>query len=711
MKFKNISFFSLVFLTLGLMSLILITQLFTNKSIFALKKSNLQAVETFKINNRLQKIANFSFDLQSKLGNPNLVADEFRRIRLTDSLTMLGYNASILINELGENNFTKNIDWYVTDQLGLSFQILANHQYGKLAKQAVYADSLRSSNPGEKIYSNCLEIQKSLENSLQQVLTTNSNLAGKLSGYNRILAVFAILAVIILATLVIRKQSQQLVLIENLKNAESAALKSKNAKEEFLANMSHELRTPLNALIGFGNLLSETNLDEKQKEYLKIIQSGSNNLLNIVNDVLDLSKIEAGKLEFKKEPFNLEALFKNLELLFSDAISQKSLYYQWYIDHNIPKVLKGDADRLQQVLINLISNGIKFTNTGGLKINTALVWSENSTNEVKIGITVKDTGVGIPSEKIQSVFERFEQLENVTTRQHGGTGLGLTIVKNLVEKMGGSMSVYSEEGKGSEFSFTCIFEKCSEKEVEKDDYVVAEAPELHSYSILIVEDNKANQLFLKYLLEKYKPAVFFADDGLQAIELLKNNKYDLILMDIQMPKLDGFDTLSKIKKDFKAVPPVIAMTAYVSEQDIKKCREAGFDDYIAKPIDESALIEKILSFLPSVYNNSNNNDSLTYLKTLVGDDDVVIKEILTEMKTQWKLDVQDLWAAVEAGNQEGAKRVLHRIKSTFSPLGSDSTVYQFIIKETSLLNKENIISLDSCKRFIQGIRETTSDIF
>jgi len=711
MKFKTISFFSLVFLTLGLMSLILITQLFTNKSIFALKKSNLQAVETFKINNRLQKIANFSFDLQSKLGNPNLVADEFRRIRLTDSLTMLGYNASILINELGENNFTKNIDWYVTDQLGLSFQILANHQYGKLAKQAVYADSLRSSNPGEKIYSNCLEIQKSLENSLQQVLTTNSNLAGKLSGYNRILAVFAILAVVILATLVIRKQSQQLVLIENLKNAESAALKSKNAKEEFLANMSHELRTPLNALIGFGNLLSETNLDEKQKEYLKIIQSGSNNLLNIVNDVLDLSKIEAGKLEFKKEPFNLEALFKNLELLFSDAISQKSLYYQWYIDHNIPKVLKGDADRLQQVLINLISNGIKFTNTGGLKINTALVWSENSTNEVKIGITVKDTGVGIPSEKIQSVFERFEQLENVTTRQHGGTGLGLTIVKNLVEKMGGSMSVYSEEGKGSEFSFTCIFEKCSEKEVEKDDYVVAEAPELHSYSILIVEDNKANQLFLKYLLEKYKPAVFFADDGLQAIELLKNNKYDLILMDIQMPKLDGFDTLSKIKKDFKAVPPVIAMTAYVSEQDIKKCREAGFDDYIAKPIDESALIEKILSFLPSVYNNSNNNDSLTYLKTLVGDDDVVIKEILTEMKTQWKLDVQDLWAAVEAGNQEGAKRVLHRIKSTFSPLGSDSTVYQFIIKETSLLNKENIISLDSCKRFIQGIRETTSDIF
>ncbi|HRN47388.1 MAG TPA: response regulator [Niabella sp.] len=643
------------------MSLILITQLFTNKSIFALKKSNLQAVETFKINNRLQKIANFSFDLQSKLGNPNLVADEFRRIRLTDSLTMLGYNASILINELGENNFTKNIDWYVTDQLGLSFQILANHQYGKLAKQAVYADSLRSSNPGEKIYSNCLEIQKSLENSLQQVLTTNSNLAGKLSGYNRILAVFAILAVVILATLVIRKQSQQLVLIENLKNAESAALKSKNAKEEFLANMSHELRTPLNALIGFGNLLSETNLDEKQKEYLKIIQSGSNNLLNIVNDVLDLSKIEAGKLEFKKEPFNLEALFKNLELLFSDAISQKSLYYQWYIDHNIPKVLKGDADRLQQVLINLISNGIKFTNTGGLKINTALVWSENSTNEVKIGITVDDTGVGIPSEKIQSVFERFEQLENVTTRQHGGTGLGLTIVKNLVEKMGGSMSVYSEEGKGSEFSFTCIFEKCSEKEVEKDDYVVAEAPELHSYSILIVEDNKANQLFLKYLLEKYKPAVFFADDGLQAIELLKNNKYDLILMDIQMPKLDGFDTLSKIKKDFKAVPPVIAMTAYVSEQDIKKCREAGFDDYIAKPIDESALIEKILSFLPSVYNNSNNNDSLTYLKTLVGDDDVVIKEILTEMKTQWKLDVQDLWAAVEAGNQEGAKRVLHRI--------------------------------------------------
>ncbi|MBK7098098.1 MAG: hypothetical protein IPH58_06760 [Sphingobacteriales bacterium] len=401
------------------MSLILITQLFTNKSIFALKKSNLQAVETFKINNRLQRIANFSFDLQSKLGNPNLEADEFRRIRLTDSLTMLGYNTSILINEFGENKFTKNIDKYVTDQLNLSFQILANHQNGKLPKHALFVDSLRSANLGEKIYSNCLEVQKSLENSLQQALTSNSDLAGKLSGFSRILATLAIIAVVVMATMVITRQSQLLKLIESLKIAEAAALKSKNAKEEFLANMSHELRTPLNALIGFGNLLNETNLDEKQTEYVKIIRSGNNNLLNIVNDVLDLSKIEAGKLELKKEPFYLEELFKNLELLFSTAISQKNLYYQWNIDNNIPKVLKGDADRLRQVLINLISNGIKFTNTGGLKINTALVWSDNSTNEVKIGITVKDTGIGIAAEKIQSAFERFEQLESVTTRHHG----------------------------------------------------------------------------------------------------------------------------------------------------------------------------------------------------------------------------------------------------------------------------------------------------
>ena len=683
----------MVFLALALMVLIVITQLFTNKSTQALTYGNKQAVETFKLNNRNQIIVNLSFDLQSKLSNPNLYMDEARRGRLTDSLTVMGYNTTILasaIKKSGHIDLANEINELINSQLNLCLYILVTFQTENPAKRAVLTDSLRKAQFGDKVYAKCLQVQKELENNLQNTLVTNSEQAGKLSAYSRILALVAIIAIVIMANIIIRRQSQQLKLIHELKAAESAALKSKNAKDQFLANMSHELRTPLNALVGFGNLLKGTPLNFQQKEYVNIISSSSYNLLNIVNDVLDLSKIEAGKLRIKSQPFNLQELFKNIELMFSESIADKGLLYEWHIDDKVPEMLKGDSSRLEQILVNLIGNAIKFTSNGVIRLYAGLVWTDTKQNAYKLGFTVKDTGIGIPKDKIQAVFERFEQLEHITTREHGGTGLGLTIVKSLVENLGGTISVYSEVGVGSEFNFTCVFGKVDGN--EKVEEISKKTKTLYSFDgirILAVEDNKANQVLIKHMLQKYDLNLSISPNGINAIDLLKKEKFDLILMDIQMPVMDGYTAIDKLRNELKLITPIIAMTAYVSEAEMQKCLASGFNDYLAKPIEEHALVNLISKYVAAqtvlISENGKRND-LDYLKDLLGGDGAAIDEILNEMHHQWERDRADLTSAVSAKDIREVKRILHRMKSTFSPLGPDHIIYALISAASKRIN-------------------------
>ena len=713
MKLKKTTFILMVALVIILMGMIMVTQYFTNKSTYALGTGNTQAIETFKINNGIQQLVNLSFDLESKFIRPgadNLSAN--RKASLTDSLTMLGYNSTILteaVARLNNNKNVKNLDKQVSDLLSISLEILSTDN---AKRKNILIDSLRKRQIGNTVYFICLDVQKSLENNLQQTLVTNSKEANVLSLYNKILGIFAIVAILIMTTIIIRRQVQQLQLISDLKDAEEAALKSKNAKDDFLANMSHELRTPLNALIGFGNLLSQTNLTEKQKEYMNIIQSSGYNLLNVVNDILDLSKIEAGKLKIINVPFSLTELMQDLEKMFSTAIKEKNLSYTWSSDDKIPAVLKGDPGRLKQVLINLINNGIKFTSQGGIKINIGIIWTDDTTNKLKLAFSVKDTGAGIPAEKIQTIFERFEQLEYGTTRQHGGTGLGLTIVKNIVEKLAGAISVYSEVNKGSEFNFTCIFEKIetlSAASVAKN--IISNKLTFEKASLLLVEDNFANQTLIKHILHKYKADIAFADNGYMALKMIENNSYDLILMDIQMPLMDGYSAIKEIRENMQLQVPVIAMTAYVSELEIAKCLRSGFSDYIPKPIEESVLIEKLSKFIlnKSYYKKSTAHTDLSYLKELLQGDMVAVNEVLTEVEKQWNLDKNEVATAVLSNNIGDIKRILHRVKSTFSPFGTQHKIYEHIKKgETEIIASDKIDG-DKCDVFVKIIDETLSE--
>jgi Signal transduction histidine kinase len=702
-KNKEYSFFSIVVLALALIALFVVTQFFTNKSTRALNEGNKQAVATFLINNSIQELVNLSFDLQSKFKDRNLKVNSTRISQLKDSLTMLGYNTDIITSYTSSNsheisNIIRNI---IEEQLNISESILNTHISGNVQEKNKLIDSLYKVSPGDKVYANCLTLQAFLRKNLQETLTRNSEQAGQLSLYNKILALFAIITILVMSTIIIKRQSQQLKLIAELQAAEQAALKSKNAKDEFLANMSHELRTPLNALIGFGNLLKDTPLNKQQREYVDMVRSGAQNLLNIVNDVLDLSKIEAGKLKMVHKPFNLYHLFNRLERMFSNAINEKGLHYSSYIESKVPEHVIGDSERLQQIFVNLIGNAIKFTNEGEIKVTANVVWIDEDDKYYKLGFTVKDTGIGIPKDKVAAIFERFEQLEQGVQRQYGGTGLGLTIAKNLVERMGGTISVFSEVNEGSEFNFTCILEKNTNPVSEEQSFITID--KLPEGKVLIVEDNKANQILLKHMFGKYglKPKII--DNGLEAVNLLEKETFDLIFMDIQMPEMDGYTAIGILRNEKQISTPIIAMTAYVSETEIIKCKNAGFTDYISKPVDEQLLIKTTASYLENIQNN--NHHTLNYLYELVGNDPDTVGEVVQAMKNQWELDKAELIEAFSQQDIEKVKKILHRLKSTFSPLGAEHPVYKAIGKYNFTTMENKTLDLQQCTSFIEDIEK------
>ncbi len=366
-------------------------------------------------------------------------------------------------------------------------------------------------------------------------------------------------------------------------------------KQQFLSNMSHEIRTPMNSIVGFTNVILKTELNEKQKEYIDAIKKSGESLIILINDILDLAKVDSGKMIFSQKPFSLEELILDFFCLFEPKCLEKVVEFKKMYDATIPKTLLGDAVRLRQILLNLISNAIKFTSQGGITLSISIV--NEDVKKINLEFIVIDTGIGIPENRLSHIFNNFEQASAEISEEYGGTGLGLSIVKKLVELQGGSLFVKSKVGEGSTFGFSMSFSKTDEKMSEEPALILRTGQDLGNIKVLVAEDIALNQLLIKIILNDFGFECEIADNGKILIEKLKESQYDIILMDLQMPIMNGFETTDYIRNTMKSQIPIIALTADVTSLDIEKSQNIGMNDYISKPIDEELLYSKIISQL------------------------------------------------------------------------------------------------------------------
>lgn len=461
--------------------------------------------------------------------------------------------------------------------------------------------------------------------------------------------------------------------------AEEAKQKAEDAvkaKQQFLSNMSHEIRTPMNAIIGFTKVVLKTDLSVKQREYLQAIKVSGDALIVLINDILDLAKVDSGKMTFEARPFKMAESISSMLHLFETKIQEKNLKLIKEYDANIPEVLLGDPVRLHQIILNLVSNALKFTNKGFIRVSVKLL--EQDKDSVTINFSVTDTGIGIADYKIEKIFENFQQATSGTSRLFGGTGLGLAIVKQLVEAQKGSIIVKSELMKGSVFSFTLNFLKTHEESfVEKNSLEIN--TDIKNIKVLVVEDIALNQLLMKTLLDEFGFERDIASNGKIAIEKLEANTYDIILMDLQMPEMNGFEATEYIRNEMKSNIPIIALTADVTTADVAKCVAVGMNDYIAKPVDERVLYSKIMELLRAsnikkLNKNLKTTDvikhtNLTYLLQKTKSDKELMMEIISLYLEQTPSLIMTMKQSLRDKDWHALHATAHKMIPSFSIVG------------------------------------------
>ncbi|MBL7729702.1 MAG: response regulator [Chitinophagaceae bacterium] len=696
MKGPGRFFLWIALLTAGLLFSITVAQIVTQKSLSRLRIGNMQATSAIMMNNRLQEMVNLAFELETAILTEKQPGRLAARSGIRDSLARLEYNIGILEKTWPDSSLSvtlQKLAGFVKSQIAISFSVIKAADEKDSRLHARLADTLRSNHSGDSIYTSAISFQKQLEQNLNRTTTRNSDVAIQLSFLNRLLAGVALLAILILATIIIRRQVKQLALIRDLEAARKAALQSAEAKDQFLANMSHEIRTPLNAIKGFGRILSQTPLTEEQQQYASLIAKASRNLLAIVNDILDFSKIEAGNLILQKLKFSLHEVIREVELMFKQQAAEKGLILTVTGLQNLPVAVQGDPERLRQILVNLIGNAIKFTTKGKVILSLKVEAAEQAV--YKIGFSVTDSGPGIPAGKMQLIFERFEQLDYSYTRQQSGTGLGLAITKKLVEAMDGRLTVGSEVGKGSTFNVVLPFAKVKNEPGPETIAGAARLPgsiTLQGVRVLVAEDNKMNQLLVKNILAKYAAEVEIEENGENALAAVVKKSYDIVLMDVQMPGMDGITATKKLREQAGSVIPVIAMTAHVLPGERTRCLEAGMNDFLSKPLDEDVLIEMITKYCKA---NGDDTDgkapaemaggiNISYLHMVCGNDREKIKRVLAELQKQIPAEIEMLRKSIIRPDDMELKRSCHHLRSTLS-LFSEATAPMIILDELSRL--------------------------
>ena len=498
---------------------------------------------------------------------------------------------------------------------------------------------------------------------------------------------------------VVRDITQLKITNQQLITANDIAENSLRVKEQFLANMSHEIRTPMNGIIGMIDLLDQSQLNDSQHGYVGTLKKSSNILMDILNDILDLAKIEAGRMELKKSTFSLPDIVDKIHALFTPIASTNRVNLHYHINKILPLYINTDETRLIQVLSNLISNSLKFTQKGG-SIDIGFELIEELENDSIIRVDVRDSGIGISEENQKLLFKSFEQLDTSTTKSYGGTGLGLAISKQLVTLLGGQIGVFSNPGLGSTFWFTfrATFpnEEVQTQETQRIEVSKKPATDLKKKNILVVDDNLINREVASEILKNAGCKVEIAISGEEAIEKAQNQRFDIILMDIQMPGMDGIKASNEIRKlNLEHMPKIIAMTAYAMKEDESKFINLGMDDYLPKPIRAKSLIEKVLDHTSEDLLDDTSNGNLSFeiinlkvieqLKKYGGED--ILDSVYNEFNDETKPQLEECKLALANKNWDEMKKILHTLKGTSGTLGIDKVANSALELETKI--KEN----------------------
>jgi signal transduction histidine kinase/CheY-like chemotaxis protein len=567
----------------------------------------------------------------------------------------------------------------------------------------------------------------SILQTIQKIITIRQSLLAKITGsldksgkdaqrFGTILIVLVLVTGAALFWYIINIIRNQYQLIDQLHISEKKVKEAARVKENFLANMSHEIRTPMNAIIGFTHLLARRSLDPQSKKYVETIQGSGENLLSVINDILDLSKIEAGMMRIENVVFRTKELFQSVEALFCEKAADKKLSLSLEIKENVPGLLEGDAKHLTQIMVNLVGNAIKFTGKGSVRIE---VNNEGITDDrVQLGIIVSDTGIGINRSKLTGIFERFQQAEDSVTRTYGGSGLGLAIVKDLVTLLQGHIEVESEPGKGTRFLVGIPFNLAAEASPAITGVLQLtdmSTDSFHHVHILVVEDNEVNQSLLQHLFEQWQLSFDFAQNGVEAITLLRARKYDLILMDIQMPVMDGYTATQKIREVLNLDTPIIAMTAHALSGEREKCLGFGMNEYISKPVREENLFRLIQRFVPLTKPLDNKPIgykketgpykyiNLDYMKEVSAGNTEYEKAVTGQFLEAIPSELQALEQAWQQQDGETMKRVAHNMKTTISVMGLNALLEADLDSIEDLGNDHNM-SVDKIDTVISVCR-------
>ncbi|GLU53689.1 response regulator [Dyadobacter frigoris] len=704
MRIRTLLYYIITGFIIGTITLVLV-QYITSNNVKELISSNENLLQEYKVSNELVRLQKDLLLLDNKTKTAVITGDstqikDFKLgiIKVREDLD----NLKKTDGEIASLKYMQELDALINQKIVFSHQMVDSfYRAGRPASENILA-----TDHGLKLSETITNLTHKIDTSGRIALAQKIKYVDK-SG-QRVLDwnYYIILLVLFLFTavflIIVNRMKKQAELINQLNTSEKKLKEAAQIKENFLANMSHEIRTPLNAILGYTHLLQRKNLDKETMLHVCTVHKSGETLLSIVNDILDLSKIESGMMRIEMAPFNIRAVIHAVTAMFHHKIEEKNLELFISIATDIPETLSGDATRLTQILVNLLGNAVKFTSKGSISLD--IYKKTESSEAILIGFRISDTGIGIETEKLETIFERFRQAEDSTTRKYGGTGLGLSIVRDLVYLQHGNIDVESSSGKGTKVSFSISYRKPAgqnKNTISENNVILPNfKPDL---KILIVEDNEINQGLMSRFLQEWNMHYSIAGNGKKAIELIENEYFDLVFMDIQMPEMDGYSAAHHIRQKLELDIPIVAMTANAMAGEREKCMALGMNDYLSKPVRESALIDMINRYSDSIFSirsfkkekSDLENDflviNLHYMKEISKGDRDYEKLVTEQFITLLPKELSALSEAFTNQDNENLKRIGHNMKTSISIMGLDNLLSENLdIIESENPDKETL---------------------